>query len=89
MAQITDLSTLTGSPRQIAWAEQLREKMVDEMVRYVDRSLTKPAPGQEAEFAKRYETLGQLIRTKTDAAWWIDGRTDSGVTLVKRLIAGR
>lgn len=35
------------------------------------------------------ETLGQLIRTKTDANWWIDNRMDSGVTLVKRLIAGR
>lgn len=89
MAQITDLPLLTGSPRQIAWAEQLREKMIGEMVRYVDA--LKPAPGheQDAAFAQRYETLAQMIRNKTDAGWWIDGRTDGGVTLVKRLATAR
>jgi hypothetical protein len=89
MAQIADLPVLAGSPRQITWAAQLREKMVAEMVRYVNRSLTKPAPGQEAAFAQRYETLADLIRAKTDANWWIDNRMDAGVTLVKRFVSGR
>ncbi len=83
------INILSGSPRQIEWAEQLREKMVAEMVRYVDTSLKAPAPGQEAAFAQRYETLAQLIRAKTDANWWIDNRMDAGVTLVKRLVSGR
>jgi hypothetical protein len=61
------LVALTGSPKQIAWATKIRaEFLADQKQRTPDT----------ADGHKAYELLKQAANTKSEAAWWIDNRSD-------------
>lgn len=59
---------LTGSEKQIAWAEQIRVDAVADM----ENRLTKRLDADVTEKALTYWTSAAL--RQTDAAWWIDNR---------------
>lgn len=61
-----DLVDLTGSEKQIAWAEDLRAESI---VAYVNENgLT------DDEIADNAAMLMQVISTESTAKWWIDNR---------------
>lgn len=59
---------LTGSEKQIAWADQIRVAAVADM----EQRLTKQLTADVAEQALAYWTHAAL--RQTDASWWIDNR---------------
>jgi hypothetical protein len=70
---------MTGSPKQVRWAMQIR----DELVRHLDRILTGPSGGTpeakwQVELAHRRE-LKQAMLAQTSAAWWIERRHLEGL----------
>lgn len=62
-----NLPALTGTKAQVAWAEDLRVKMLDG----IDRNI------KNATFETRrrqFENTRDYLLTKTTAKWWIDNR---------------
>lgn len=81
----TTLPALTGTPKQIAWAEKIRPAKIAEIeanIADLRAYLTKTGifgvsdPAQRAEIEAGIAEREALI-TKTSAAWWID-RRDTG-----------
>lgn len=56
---------LTGSEKQINWANSIREELIEKI------SNEQTVPGMEW---LRDETIRQIIAMQTKAAWWIDNR---------------
>ena len=70
-AKEMDLPELTGTEKQIAWANTLRKKFVDTVEDRIESLKTKNAPKK----TKRYqETLDHILLTKTEAKYYIDNR---------------
>ncbi|MGW3197157.1 hypothetical protein ACWDBD_21715 [Streptomyces sp. NPDC001118] len=67
-AAANDWPTLTGSEKQISWADQIRVAAIEEMTKRLHSRLT----ADVAEKALAYWTRAAL--RQTDAAWWIDNR---------------
>lgn len=61
------LPALTGSPKQVAWAESIRAKA---MMRLSDG--LSHASGTEQERQAAYAALHTAVAKHTDARWWID-----------------
>lgn len=56
---MTQMPTLTGSPKQVAWADKIRTKAIELLT-------ASPMPQSKA--------LLPLAAQHTQASWWIDGR---------------
>ena len=70
-AKEMDLPELTGTEKQIAWANTLRKKFIDTVEDRIESLKTKNAPKK----TKRYqETLDHILLTKTEAKYYIDNR---------------
>ena len=68
-AKEMDLPELTGTEKQIAWANTLRKKFIDTVEDRIESLKTKNAPKK----TKRYqETLDHILLTKTEAKYYID-----------------
>ena len=65
------LVALTGSEKQIAWAEQIRAKLLPLYVDFVGVQ----APKLDAENAKKLNAVLDMVKAETSASWWIDHRT--------------
>lgn len=67
LVEIEQANALTGTPKQITWADSLRHefvcKSVSEAVYEIEYGVIKPY-------------LTWLIQTETTAKWWIDHRYD-------------
>lgn len=79
-ASADGLPTLTGSPRQVQWAEALRRQWLDQADRWLagDREERNPyrhgyAPELDGD-DPRYLTALAQIRQECRASWWIDHR---------------
>jgi hypothetical protein len=70
------LPPLTGSPAQIQWAEQIRERLL----RGLDRQISS---GQGLGRTAGFQSTRDWMLTHTDARWWIDNR-DKKPTTVQR-----
>ena len=78
-----ELPALTGSPKQIAWAEKIRPEVLERVQTYVervqqarDRDVT---DGRRASDQADLELRGlnfalQLVEQRRDASFWIDKR---------------
>jgi hypothetical protein len=73
------LPKLTGSEKQIAWAETIRMKVIAQAQDAINRTATTPA--RQAQVAP----LLAKLKAQTNAAWWIDNRTRSGIELLKEM----
>lgn len=79
-AKASGLLELTGSPKQIAWAEQIR---ADQMKK-IDAYLEQAKVACDAETLKRIENvLSYILQHKANAGWWIDNRKDSPAILIR------
>ena len=73
------MSTITiGSPKQIAWAEDIRADKVGELHRVTTNLVVKANDAGDAavraELYRQCDLVLAWIDTKTDARWWIDNR---------------
>ncbi len=85
-------ATLTGSPKQIAWAETIRRERLGDLSQTVAQALAvgeqQVAAGQATTeqltvaMAGIYAAADAAAR-QTSAAWWIDNRTASGQYLIQ------
>lgn len=60
------LPQLTGSAKQIAWAESIRMKIIT--------GLTTMQPGYRPIMQDVCKTVARILTTETRASWWIDHR---------------
>lgn len=70
---------LTGSTRQIAWAQTIRGDLVAKLAAEIAGSA--PAPVADAVT----DLYLRVLLRQTDASWWIDNRTTSPARLAARL----
>ena len=76
-AQGKGYAELTGSAKQVSWANDIRTKMMHE----VDELAAKVTRNKEM-FDKAVETL----KNETSASWWIDRRDNSAMDLIKEVL---
>ncbi len=63
-----ELGELTGSEKQIAWAEDIRREIVQD----TEEQLRGGEDGEMLELA--LQLLEQVVAKRTEARFWIDGR---------------
>jgi hypothetical protein len=88
MSTTTDMATLTGSAKQVAWATTVRAEMVAEITAYAAKH-DRNEPEHAAELR---EALSAFVATVAPAAWWIEHRGWDGEHLIEwlpRLRAGK
>lgn len=79
-AKVSGMPELTGSPKQIAWAEQIRASKAKEIGEYLEQAKV----ACDAETLKRIErVLGYILQNKGKASWWIENRKDSPAILIR------
>ena len=79
--QADNLPALVGSPKQVAWAEQIRRKALDNAakVRKIEPAALAAATKPETialgtEYVQVYEATMGKLRTETSSKWWIDNK---------------
>lgn len=85
IAKADCLPELTGTPKQVAWAETIRARMTSELDKWYgqgqqaanDGKLAEAAQWQIAVAAQWYDD----VRAQTAATWWIDHRDDRVVAM--------
>jgi hypothetical protein len=82
--EITNLPTLLGTEKQIAWAEKLRQenlaniiKLYNERIKVDVRSYYKNDLEKIQQMDLEFETFFQDKAEKTDSKYWIENRYDS------------
>jgi len=68
-----EMCELQGSPKQIAWANDIRSKVVTMLRDSIKRYRKNSHLGRATVLEKG---LPKLLSTKTQASWWIDRRWD-------------
>jgi hypothetical protein len=82
VAKEMNLPELTGSEKQVAWAETIRQQMLAGIDNFVYHYIK----DEHRNDLKIQEPI-QSIRAKTSASWWIDHRGDTkSPSYVKRLL---
>lgn len=73
---MTTLPALTGTNKQIEWAEDLRAQLDHDIDDYLaGKTRTQTNRNKAATFAAALAPiLRRIALTQTDAAWWIDNR---------------
>jgi hypothetical protein len=70
------LPELVGTPKQVAWARDIRAKIIQAVYDWVDQ-LCSEHPEQEQAIREQVPTWIQALTKQTRAAWWIDHRNDT------------
>lgn len=69
---------LTGSPRQRAWAADIRSEAVrqleDETARYAERGRAAGVEGVDMLADRIRRLIADAVASHTDSRWWIDNR---------------
>lgn len=82
-----DLPELTGSDKQVAWANTIRVKVFEQYSK-VTESFTKFTPEKQNQCAEEFEKLNAvanyLFNSKTSAAFWIDNRDTLSIRTIVR-----
>ncbi len=85
------LPDLTGSEKQIAWAERIRAEVlasIDQFFAAARREAEKmnEVAKLEIEMTRQYQPLIVRVRSQTSASWWIDHRGESAATVLKSVV---
>ena len=76
---------LTGSPKQIAWAEKIRfekiQSAVDNFNLLIDNEVEKAIADEEGREAKKAAIIS--VAGHLEAKWWIDNRNRINEEIVK------
>lgn len=81
------LAALTGSPKQIAWAEQIRAAMQPGFAQLRTQLEAVRATAKPEQIAALEGALATLDH-ETRAAWWIDHQSFTAANLVRALMTG-
>lgn len=81
--EISDMPALTGSPRQIAWASEIRQRMLQEMRNNFLQSCGMLSPESRAvNWMRHLEEAAHF----TSASWWIENRNYTWRTAIMEYI---
>ena len=85
---------LTGTPKQVAWANDIREKMVEGMKQALEHRIYMLRKYHSEQVSKEMiekfqkenlELLKYMVETKTSAKWYIDNRNTAHDIIFKNL----
>jgi hypothetical protein len=76
-AKEMEMPGLTGSEKQIAWANTIRVEKVKEMQGKIGRLKVK-----EKSKVKTIKAMEYIVSSNTNASWWIDNRNEDGVWML-------
>ena len=84
----TTIPTLTGTDKQIAWANDIRDKRTAELDAMIANIIStghgNPQGKSAAEIESQGEQYREILLSRTDAGFWIDSK-DYGLTMVLNL----
>lgn len=85
---MTNLPTLTGTEKQVAWAERIRAEMMDKVAQQREAfvkmgRVQKVSDEKMAEELAKFDAATEPLKAKTDAAWWIDRRSHTAFQAMK------
>ena len=84
----TALPMITGSDKQVAWANDIREKRITELDEMIANAIATGYGNPQGKSADEIEAQGEKYReillSRTDAGFWINSR-DYGLTTVLQL----
>lgn len=81
------LPSLTGSPKQIAWGEQIRASLQPGLAQLRTQLEAVRATAQPAQIVALEAALAR-IDGQTQAAWWIDHQAYTAANLVRAIMKG-
>jgi hypothetical protein len=73
---------LTGSEKQVAWAGEIKARMLAELDEYRADLIRREFDGP---ILRRLDLLREHVAAQTDAAWFIDRRTFAPRDLMERV----
>lgn len=80
--RIAAAKDMTGSPKQIAWASDIRKDMVAKLNSYRHQTEWQYEEGEELDaFFATVDDAIALVNSQTSAKWFIDNRSESGLSL--------
>ena len=77
------LVTLTGTEKQVAWANKIRKFMIEGMEEYVESANAHPEHPDADYILRGYKWTFQ----QANATWWIDRKNHTGRTLLKEMMS--
>ena len=80
------LPALTGSEKQVAWAETIREAIIRQADARLDEAIQAEPEDRQAEATAMAAEVKRLIRAETKASWWIDNRGRPIADLIKPMV---
>lgn len=81
------LPTLEGSPKQVAWAEQIRQEIIAKAEKRIDEVRTASASSSDPRYAEALSLADKILqdlKNNTSAKWYIDHRA----TNINHILAG-
>ena len=86
LAKEMELPELIGSPKQIAWANTLRQKFIDkfEDIKLKDLKIELKIIGIDLTKTEILDVRDYILENKTDAKYYIDTRNDYTFDIIKR-----
>lgn len=84
-AAANGLPALSGSDKQVAWAERIRAERLAEITAEIDRRVSKaPSADVEAEARAHVAPVVASIMAHTEAAWWIEQRAMTAIQMLRQ-----
>jgi hypothetical protein len=87
---IDTAAVLTGSDKQVAWATEIRAKLVGDWNDHLIRGRSEYAGRPElAEIEANAAKIAAVLNAKTDARFWIDARHHTQRSFADALLDGK
>ena len=86
LAKEMELPELIGSPKQIAWANTIRQKFIDkfEDIKLKDLKIELKIIGIDLTKTEILDVRDYILENKTDAKYYIDTRNEYTFDIIKR-----
>ena len=89
--QANALPTLTGSEKQIAWAETIRAEKIaqlDELICAANTQIANGAAKADDPNVINFFAWAETLRNTTASSWWIDNRNISALGIIRNIAKG-
>ena len=93
-ARAMELPELTGTEKQVNWAQSIRIKLLDDVEFFLselercNKSAVKSGKGTQEQLDAINEKIAKvegMIKQQSEAKWWIDHRFDTGKIIVTEI----
>ena len=83
-----NLTALTGTPKQIAWAERIRQAWLDQETALWNRiASAKTQPAEQVHFCREFiDSLKVRMLGEVSAAWWIEHQNESMMAELQKAV---